>query len=54
VAEGLAEVVAYLEIASEPSMAVYDEVCLDRIYWCDRDGEWKCADMQRVIFVRQL
>jgi hypothetical protein len=52
VEQGLAELVAYLEIATEAPIAVFDDDGLERIYWQDRAGEWKCADMQRVTFVR--
>jgi hypothetical protein len=54
--QGLAELVAYLQLASEQAKAVMDESTMEPIEWLARDGEEqlvkRLARMPRVIFVR--
>ncbi len=49
---GLAELVAYLQLAADSAKAVFDEEHIDPLAWQDKHGNWKSAEMPRVIFVR--
>lgn len=49
---GLAELVAYLELASDNPRTVFDEERTEPVRWQTRDGRWKAAEMPRVIFLR--
>ena len=50
--QGLAELVAYLSLASEPGRAVIDDTLEDRVDWTARSGQHKSARLPRVIFSR--
>ncbi len=50
--QGLAELVAYLQLAGEQGSAMVDESVEDTIDWRALDGRWKQARMPRVIFSR--
>jgi hypothetical protein len=50
--QGLAELVAYLSIATEEPGAVIDEDSKDTISWTDHEGLKRDATMPRVIFGR--
>jgi hypothetical protein len=49
---GLAELVAYLSVASDDRFAVIDDTRTDQISWCDADGAVKQATLPCVIFLR--
>jgi hypothetical protein len=49
---GLAELVAYLSIASEDEACVIDETQRDEIAWIDDEGTERRAAMPQIIFVR--
>ncbi|MEW6279988.1 MAG: DUF3375 domain-containing protein, partial [Candidatus Eremiobacterota bacterium] len=49
---GLAELVAYLSLASEESRAVFDESSLEKISWDDPGLGRRTARLARVLFVR--
>lgn len=49
---GLAELVAYLSLASESPRAVFDRETEQRISWEDPEGQRKVARLPRVLFVR--
>jgi hypothetical protein len=49
---GLAELVAYLSLASESPRAVFDRETEQRITWEDPEGQRKVARLPRVLFVR--
>jgi len=49
---GLAELVAYLELATDDPRTVFDEGHIEPVPWRTREGRWKMAEMPRVIFVR--
>jgi hypothetical protein len=49
---GLAELVAYLSIASDDSNSVIDDQLKTRIGWVDDEGTTRQATMPRVVFVR--
>ncbi len=51
--QGLAELVAYLELASASAATVIDDAVQERVTWCASDGRWKQAELARVIFSRQ-
>jgi flagellar motility protein MotE (MotC chaperone) len=50
---GLAELVAYLSIASEEADSVVDDSAKTTIHWIDAVGASRRATMPRVVFVRQ-
>jgi hypothetical protein len=50
--QGLAELVAYLQLAGEAFKSVVDEGAEDTIIWRSSDGRMKRARLPRVIFVR--
>ena len=50
--QGLAELVAYLQLAGEHAATVVDEEVEDVVTWQAGDGHWKRARMPRVIFSR--
>jgi hypothetical protein len=50
--QGLAELVAYLQLAAEQGAAVVDEDVEDAVSWQAADGQWKRARLPRVIFSR--
>lgn len=49
---GLAELVAWLSLASEDRSAVIDEAHVDRVAWADAQGTWRQAHLPRIIFCR--
>jgi flagellar motility protein MotE (MotC chaperone) len=49
---GLAELVAYLTLASEDGGATFDETARERLPWRSESGAWKTAELPRVIFSR--
>jgi hypothetical protein len=49
---GLAELVAYLNLAAEPGRAVIDDTVEDSVSWTARDGQLTRAQLPRVIFAR--
>ena len=49
---GLAELVAYLALASEDSKALFDEINYDVVRWVDSGGVSRNASLPRVIFNR--
>jgi hypothetical protein len=54
--QGLAELLAYLQLAADSFQAVVDETVEDRVVWRDAaqaDGRMKAARLPRVIFVNQ-
>ena len=50
---GLAELVAYLSIASEDPESMIDDDCKVAINWTDAEGFVRQATMPRIVFVRQ-
>lgn len=50
--QGLAELVAYLQLASERSNTVVDEATSETVNWQGSDGQHKQARLPRVIFLR--
>ena len=48
---GLAELVAYLALASEDSAATFDESCRETVCWDDSEGRRREAQVPRVIFL---
>jgi hypothetical protein len=51
--QGLAELVAYLQLAGDQPQTVVDEETVDAITWQAADGMVRRARMPRVIFVRK-
>jgi len=51
--QGLAELVAYLQLAGDQPQTVVDEETVDSITWQAADGMARRARMPRVIFVRK-
>ena len=51
-AQGLGELVAYLELASVAGQSVVDEDTLETVSWTSFDGILRSAHLPRVIFVR--
>ncbi|HYR85411.1 MAG TPA: DUF3375 domain-containing protein [Terriglobia bacterium] len=49
---GLAELVTYLQLAVDSLNALFDEERIEPVTWQDQQGNWKSAEMPRVIFVR--
>ena len=49
---GLAELVAYLQLASDQANAVIDADTLDTVVWQARDGHSRRATLPRVTFSR--
>ena len=49
---GLAELVAYLQLADERGTSVVDDDVEETLAWQTRDGHWKRARLPRVIFAR--
>ncbi len=49
--QGLAELVAYLALASEDGKAMFDEQYPQSVAWLDTQGKWRQASLPRVIFV---
>jgi hypothetical protein len=49
---GLAELVAYLQLASDNRKVVFDEEEIEPVTWLDKNGNLKTAELPRVIFVR--
>jgi hypothetical protein len=50
--QGLAELVAYLSLATESGRAVFDEAVEDEIAWVGPEGQQRRAKLPRVIFSR--
>lgn len=50
--QGLAELVAYLQLASDSPKSMFDETTTDPIRWRSGSGHWKVAELPRVIFTR--
>ncbi|MBC7608321.1 MAG: DUF3375 domain-containing protein [Polaromonas sp.] len=50
--QGLAELVAYLQLASVAAQSVVDEDILETVQWNAADGAIRSAKMPRVVFVR--
>lgn len=50
--QGLAELVAYLGLATESGRAVFDESVEDDVAWVSREGQRRQARLPRVIFSR--
>ena len=50
--QGLAELVAYLQLAGEHTATVIDDAADDVVTWRALDGRWKRARLPRVIFCR--
>lgn len=50
--QGLAELVAYLSLATESGRAVFDEAVEDEIAWVSPEGQHRRAKLPRVIFSR--
>jgi hypothetical protein len=50
--QGLAELVAYFNLAAEPGRAVIDDTREDQVAWTTRSGQHKQARLQRVVFSR--
>jgi hypothetical protein len=50
--EGLAELVTYLQLASESPYAMVDETTVDVVEWDGRDGKARRARLPRILFVR--
>lgn len=50
--QGLAEVITYLQIASESLTATVDERIVDTLVWTTPQGEEKKASVNRIIFTR--
>lgn len=51
---GLAELIAYLSLASEDPAAIIDERCREIIAWSDDDGRRRRASVPLVIFARPM
>lgn len=49
---GLAELVAYLQLAGDSPRTMFDEATREPVRWQSMDGHWKVAELPRVIFVR--
>lgn len=49
---GLAELVAWLQLAGERANTVFDDACEEPVRWQTTAGEWKQAALPRVIFLR--
>ena len=49
--QGLAELVAYLQLASDAPNSVVDEATLESVQWLARDGMTRRASLPRIIFV---
>ena len=49
---GLAELVAWLQLAGERANTVFDEACEEPVRWQTVAGEWKRAALPRVVFLR--
>lgn len=49
---GLAELVAYLSVASDDEFALIDDAYVDNVSWYDADGAARRATLPRVIFLR--
>lgn len=49
---GLAELVAWLQLAGERANTVFDEACEEPVRWQCTNGQWKQAALPRVIFLR--
>ena len=49
---GLAELVAWLQLAGERANTVFDEACEEPVRWQTAAGEWKQAALPRVIFLQ--
>jgi len=49
---GLAELVAYLALASEDRKTVFEEDTRESVAWLDPEGRWRQATLPRVSFVR--
>jgi hypothetical protein len=52
VEQGLAEVVAYLQLAAQDRHAFFDEDHPEPVAWRDATGQWKSAALSRVVFAR--
>lgn len=50
--QGLAELIAYLQLAAEQGAAVIEDETQDTVSWQADDGHWKHAKLPRVIFSR--
>jgi hypothetical protein len=50
--QGLAELVAYLQLASDSPRTLFDEAAIEPVRWRSADGRLKVAELPRVIFVR--
>jgi len=50
--QGLAELVAYLALATEPGRALIDESQQDEVFWLSRSGQQRTARLPRVVFSR--
>ncbi len=50
--QGLAELVAYLELASATPATLIDDAVQERVTWRTENGHWKQATLARVIFSR--
>jgi len=50
--QGLAELVAYLQLAGDDPRTVFDEDTRESVQWNAADGAWRIARLPRVIFMR--
>ncbi|TLV17781.1 DUF3375 domain-containing protein [Klebsiella indica] len=50
--QGLAELVTYIQLASESTTATFDESSSETVYWLTASGEKKAAHINTVIFTR--
>jgi hypothetical protein len=50
--QGLAELVTYIQLASESATATFDESSSETVYWLTVTGEEKMARINTVIFTR--
>ena len=50
--QGLAELLAWLELADEQGRVLFDESEREQISWQDETGRWRKATLERVIFTR--
>jgi hypothetical protein len=50
--QGLAELMAYLSLATEPGRALIDDTVQDTVAWVSLSGQQKSASLPRVIFSR--
>jgi hypothetical protein len=50
--QGLAELIAYLEIAAETAKSTTDEQVTEQVYWQTTSGRLRQASLPRVIFLR--